>query len=108
MSNYGIKLKMFPHIYKMVTLKDLETYLKVKDYIEESNVTIEDLLKSLNDKLIPVTVDCDGVSKKFYSLASAASYMNVSLSTINYAYWKKRDTIRKMKGKTKVNYIKWS
>ena len=33
----------------MVTLKDLETYLKVKDYIEENNVTIEDLLKSLND-----------------------------------------------------------
>ena len=45
----------------MVTLKDLETYLKVKDYIEENNVRIEDLLKSLNDELIQVTVDCDGV-----------------------------------------------
>ena len=93
-----------------MTLKDLETYLKIKDYIEEDNVTIEDLLKSLNDKLIQVTVDCDGVSKKFYSLASAASYMNVLLLTIYYAYSKKRDTIRKMKGKTiyKVYHIKWS
>ena len=90
----------------MVTLKDLEVYLKVRDYIEENNVMIEDLLTSLNDELIQVTVDCDGVSKKFYSLASAASYMDVSLSTISYAYSKERDTIRKMKGKSKVYYIK--
>ena len=54
-----------------------------------------------------VTVESNGVSKKFYSLASAAHYMNVSLATIDYAHAKKRDTIRKMKGKTKVFYLKW-
>ena len=42
-----IKLEKFFRIYKMVTLKDLETYIKVKDYIGNNDVTIEDLLRSL-------------------------------------------------------------
>ena len=92
----------------MATLKDLETYLRIEDYIEENNVTIEDLLRSFDDRIIPVTVGCDGVSKKFYSSASAANYVGVSLSTVYYAYSKRRDTVRKMKGETKVYYIKWS
>ena len=92
----------------MATLKDLETYHRIKDYIEENNVIIEDLLRSFDDRVIPVTVGCNGVSKKFYSLASAANYMGISLSTVNYAYAKRRDTIRKMNRETKVYHIKWS
>ena len=45
----------------MTTLKDLETYLRVKDYIEENDVTTEDLLRSFDDRIVPVTVNCDGV-----------------------------------------------
>ena len=69
----------------MVTLKELEAYIKLKDYIEENNVKIENLLESFNTKCVHVTVESNGVSKKFYSLASAAHYMNVSLATI-YIY----------------------
>ena len=92
----------------MTTLKDLETYLRVKDYIEENDVTIEDLLRSFSDRIIPVMVNCDGVLMKFYSLASVANYMGVSLVTVNYAYSKRRDTIRKMKGRTKFFRVEWS
>ena len=91
----------------MLTLKELEGYIKVKDYIEENNVKIEDLLESINTKCVHITVESNGVSKKFYSLASAAHYMNLSLATIYHTHAKKRDTIRKMKGETKVFYLKW-
>ena len=94
----------------MVTLKllkELEAYIKVKDYIEENNVKIEDLLESFDTKCVHVTVESNGVSKKFYYLTSVAHYMNVSLATIYYAHAKKRDTIRKMKGEMKVFYLKW-
>ena len=91
----------------MVALKESEAYIKVKDYIEENNVKIEDLLESFNTKCVHVTAESNGVSKKFYSLASAAHYMNVSLVTIYYPHAKKRDTIRKMKGQTKIFYLKW-
>ena len=52
---------------------------------------------------MPVTVNCDGVSKKFCSLSSAARYMHVSLPTIRYAYFKKRDTMRNMKENLKFS-----
>ena len=76
--------------------------------MEENNVTIEDMLGSLDRKFVQVMVDLHGVSKKFYSLSSAAKYMDVSLSTIKYSYSKKRDTIRKMKGEPKVFFVEWS
>ena len=91
----------------MVSLRDIETYIRVKEYIEKNDVTIEDLLRSFDDRLITVTVSSNGVLKKFYSLSSSANYMGVSLATVNYAYSKRRDTIRKMKGEPKVYYVKW-
>ena len=85
MFGYGVP-PWFSRRYKMVKLRDLEAYVKVKDYIEKNNVTIEDMLGSLDRKFVKVTVDLNGVSKKFYSLSSAAKYMDVSLSTIRYSY----------------------
>ena len=41
---------------KMLTLRDLETYLMVKDYMEEDNINIEGLLKSMNCKNFPITI----------------------------------------------------
>ena len=69
---------------------------------------IEDLLRSFDDKGIPVMVSRDGVSKKFYSLYSAAKYMDVSLANVKYSYSKGKDTVRKRKGDPKVSYLKWS
>ena len=100
-----IKLEKFSHTCKMVKLKDLEAYIKVRDYMEENSVTTEDMLGSLDRKFVQVTVDLNGVSKKFYSLYSAAKYMDVSLSTIRYSYSQKRDSIRKMKGEPKVFFV---
>ena len=59
----------------MLTLRDLETYLMVKDYMEENDISIEELLESINCKKVPITVMCDGAMKKFYSLSFAARYM---------------------------------
>ena len=92
----------------MVSLNNLQTYIKVKDYIEENGIIIEDLLRSFDDKVIPVMVSRDGVSKKFYSLYSAAKYMDVSLANVKYSHCKEKDTVRKRKGDPKVYYVKWS
>ena len=91
----------------MTKLKDFEAYLRVRDYMEGNYLTIEDLSKDFDDRIITITTSCDGVTKKFYSLASVANYMGVSLATVKYAYSKRRDTIRKMKGRTKVFHIEW-
>ena len=91
----------------MLTLRDLETYLMVKDYMEENNTNMEEILESMSCKKVPIAVTCDGVTKKFYSLAFAARYMGVSLPTVYYSHSKKSDTIVRRKGGSKVFYIDW-
>ena len=59
----------------MTTLTDFEAYLRVRDYMEGNDLTIEDLLKDFDDRIITITTSCDGVTKKFYSLAWVANYM---------------------------------
>ena len=54
--------------------KNIEAYLRVRDYMEENDLTIEDLLKDFDDRIITITTSCDGVVKKFYSKASVANY----------------------------------
>ena len=103
--NSRTKLKKFYPIIKMTTFKDFEAYLKVRDYMVGNDLTFEDILKDFDDRIITISVSCDEVTKKFYSLASAANYMGVSLATVKYAYSNKRDTIRKMKGRTKVFHV---
>ena len=78
----------------MTTLKDFEAYLRVRDYMEGNDLTIEDLLKDFDDRIITITTSCDGVTKKFYSLVSVVNYKGVSLVTVKYAYSNKRDTIQ--------------
>ena len=43
----------------MLTLKDLETYLMVKEYMEENDIEIEELLENVNQKKLQITVTCD-------------------------------------------------
>ena len=54
---------------KMLILR--ETCLMVKDFMEENDTNVKELIKSMICKKIPVTITCDGVTKKFYSLAFA-------------------------------------
>ena len=70
-------------------MKDFETYLRVRDYMVGNDFTFEDILKDFDDRIITISVSCDEVTKKFYSLASAANYMGVSLATAKYAYFNK-------------------
>ena len=91
----------------MLTLRDLETYLKVKDYMEESDISINELIESMDCKRVPLKVSHDGRTKKFYFLAFAARYMGVSLATVYYAYSEKNNTVVRRKGGSKVFYIEW-
>ena len=79
-------LNEFYTLIKMLTLRDLETYLKVKDYMEENDISIEELIESLDCKKVPLKVSHDEITKKFYSLAFAARYMRVSLPALYYSY----------------------
>ena len=92
---------------KTLTLRDLETYLKVKDYMEENDVSIEELIESLDWKKVPLKISHDGITKKFYSLAFAARYMKVSLPTLYYSYSKKSSTVVRRKGGPKVFNVEW-
>ena len=105
--NSRTKTKKFYPIIKMTTLKDFEAYLSVRDYMVGNDLTFIDMLKDFDGRIITISVSCNGVTKKFYSLASPANYMGVFLVTAKYAYSNKRDTIRKMKGKTKVFHVEW-
>ena len=102
------KINKFYTTIKMVTLKDLETYFVVKDYKEENNINIKELLESMNCKKVPITVTCDGVKKKFYSIAFAARYMGVPLPTVYYAHSKRSETIVRRKGGVKVFFLDWN
>ena len=92
----------------MLKLKDLETYLMVKDYIEDKGVTAEEIIESMDCKKIPRKVSHDGITKKFYCLAFAARYMGVSLANLYCNHNNKRSTIVRRKGGTKVFEIEWS
>ena len=105
--NYTTKTKNVFSPIRMTTLKDFEAYLRVRDYMVGNDLTFQDILKDFDDRTITITTSCDGVTKRFYSLASAANYMGVSLATVKYAYSKRRDTIRKMKGRAKVFHVEW-
>ena len=91
----------------MLTLRNLETYLKVKDYMEENDISVEELIESMDCKKVPLKVSHDGRTKKFYSLVFAAIYMGVSLPTLYYSYSKKSSTVVRRKGGPKVFNIEW-
>ena len=88
-------------------LRDLETYLKVKDYMEENDISTEELIESLDCKKVPLKVSHDGITKKFYSLAFAPRYMRVSLPTLYYSYSKKSGTVVRRKDGPLVFKVEW-
>ena len=47
------EINKFCSTIKMLTLRNLETYLMVKDYMEENGISIEELLESMNCKKVP-------------------------------------------------------
>ena len=43
-------INKFHTTIKMLTLRDLETYLMVEDFMEENDTNVEELIKSVNCK----------------------------------------------------------
>ena len=91
----------------MVTLRDLETYLMVRDYIEKKDMTAEEIIESMDCEKVPLKVSHDGITKKFYSLAFAARYMGVPLATLYYVHSKNNDTVVRRKSGPKVFSVEW-
>ena len=73
--------------------------------MEENATDVEELIKSMNCKKVPVKITCDGVTKKVYFLAFAARYMGVPLPTAYYAHSKKSEAIVRRKGEVKIFFI---
>ena len=75
--------------------------------MEENDISIDELIESMDCKKVPLKVSPDGRTKEFYSLAFAARYMRVSLPTLYYSYSKKSSTVVRRKGGPKVFNIEW-
>ena len=94
-------------LIKMIRASNLNSYVKVKEYIAKNNVTLMDLYDSVDKGSIHLKVTADCVTKELYTLADAARYMAVSSATMSYANARKNETIRRRKGGVKVFYIDW-
>ena len=95
----------------MVTLKEYETYLKVKKFIEtegyDESTVIPRLISGLAYVRLIIESD-DTEPTKYYSLSAAAKGCGVSkLQTMVYAYWNRCTRIVRRKGGTKEFRIKW-
>ena len=93
----------------MLTLKDLESYLKVKDFMKKSDIKeIDSIIEIIEGRSIPLIVDSESMEpKKFYSLASVSREIGVSMPAVYYARKNKRSKMMRRKGGLKIFYIKW-
>ena len=82
----------------MLSPKDLESYIKVKEFMEKNNIkNIDSSAKSLT-----IVKDENGDERKFYSLSSAAKFIGVSIATMNYVYNNRRTRISRRVGGQKT------
>ena len=73
----------------MVTLKEYETYLKVKKFIETEGCDEADLIPKLINGVayIPLIIESEDMEPiKYYSLSAAARDCGVSKQMMAYAY----------------------
>ena len=92
----------------MVTLKEYETYLKVKRFIDghDESETISRLINESN--YVPLILESDGDDPvKYYSTSAAAKYCGVTKQTLDYAYRNRCTRIVQRKGGVKEFRIKW-
>ena len=97
----------------MVTLKEYETYLKVKKFIETEGCDESSIIPRLINRVeiipayVPLIIEFDDMEPtKYYSL-SAARDCGVSKQTIVYAYRNRKTRIVRRKGGFKVFRIEW-
>ena len=94
-----------------ITRKELEAYLRVKEFMEKNNYDETDSRKKIRDRKparIPQIISSDDMEPREYgSLKDAANDIEVSKETLIYAYENRRPFITRKKGRFKVFYIKW-
>ena len=78
--------------------KDIESYIKVKEYMEKNNVNDIDALANP----LMIVKDKNGNERKFCSLSSAAKFIGVSFATMHYVHKNRRTRIGKRVGGQKT------
>ena len=73
----------------MLRPKDIESHIKVKEYMDKNNINDID---SLANSLI-IIKDENENERKFYSLSSAAKFIGVSFATMHYIHKNRRTKI---------------
>ena len=97
----------------MITLKEFEVYLKVKEFIESNNLEESDVIPQINSEgvvanYVPLIVESSDMEpKKFYLLSAAARGNGIPKQTIDYAYKNRKSRITRRKGGVKVFSIEW-
>ena len=94
----------------MVTLKEYETYLNVKKFIETEGCDEADLIPKLINGVayVPLIIESEDMEPiKYYSLSAAARDCGVSKQMMAYAYKNQKMRIVRRKGRFKVFRIEW-
>ena len=90
----------------MVTLKEYETYLKVKKFIETEG--FDSVNFATETSYVPLIISSDDMEPtKYYSLSAAARGCGIRKQTIDYAYRNRKTRIVRKKGGFKVFAIEW-
>ena len=95
-------------LFKMVTLKEYEAYLKVKRFIDDHD-EVEIISRLSNERnYTPMIIESDGTDPiKHYSTSSAARHCGVSKQTLDYANRNRCTRIVRRKGGVKEFRITW-
>ena len=96
----------------MVTLKEYESYLKVKRFIDGHDES-EIISRLMGDnKYVPLIIKSDNADPiKYYSTSAAAKHCGVTKQTLDYAHRNRCTRIVRRKGAVKnlesLGYRKW-
>ena len=95
-------------LFKMVTLKEYEAYLRVKKIIDSFDEA-EIISKLSNERnYTPVIIESEGISPtKYYSTSAAARHCGVAKQMLDYAHRNRCTRIVRRKGGVKEFRITW-
>ena len=98
----------------MITLKEYESYLKVKKLIETIDCDENDIILRLINGIgiipayVPLIIESDDMEPtKYYSISAAARGCGLLKQTMVYAYRKRCTRLARRKGRSKVFRIEW-
>ena len=95
-------------IFKMVTLKEYEAYLKVKRFINGHDKS-EIISRLMGDnKYVPLIIESDDADPiKYYSTSATAKDCGVTKQTLDYAHGNRCMRIVRRKGGVKEFRLTW-